>query len=61
MHDHPTDLPRHESCQMTSHSSRTRRPHPKKNMKVKIEDPHTDYYGSDDHSSDSGEDPDPLN
>ena len=25
------------------------------NMKVKIEDPHTNYYSSDDHFSDSGE------
>ena len=38
-----------------------RRPHPKKNMKVKIEDPHTDYYSSNDHSSNSGEESDPLN
>ena len=30
-------------------------------MKVKIDDPHTDYYSSDDHFSDSGEDSDPLN
>ena len=30
-------------------------------MKVKIEDQHTDYYSSDDHSSDSGEDSDHLN
>ena len=32
-----------------------------KNIKVKREDPHTDYYSSDDHSSDSGEEWDPLN
>ena len=38
-----------------------RRPHPKKKMKVKIEDPHTDYYSSEVHSSDSGEDSDTLN
>ena len=38
-----------------------RRPHPKKKMQVKIEDPHTDYYSFDDHSSDRGEDSDPLN
>ena len=37
-----------------------RRPHPKKNMKVKIEDLHTDHYSSDDHSS-SGEESDPFN
>ena len=30
-------------------------------MKVKIEDPHMDYYSSDDHSSDFGEECDPLN
>ena len=30
-------------------------------MRVKIEDPPTDYYSSDDHSSDSGEDLDHLN
>ena len=53
---------RYESHWTNSHSSRMRRrPHPKKNMKVKIEDPHTDYYSCNDHSSDSGEDSDPLN
>ena len=30
-------------------------------MKVKIDNPHTDYDSSDDHSSDSGEDSDSLN
>ena len=30
-------------------------------MKVKIEDLHTDCYSSDDHSSDLGEDSNPLN
>ena len=29
--------------------------------RVKIEDPHTDYYRSDDHSSNSGEETDHLN
>ena len=53
---------RHKSCRSDSYSSRMRRrPHPKKNMKVKIEDPHTDYYSSNDHSSGSGEESDPLN
>ena len=53
---------RHESHGSNSYSSRVRRrPHPKKNMKVKIEDPHTDYNNSDDHSSDSREELDPLN
>ena len=62
IHNHPTYLPRHESCRSSSQSSGTRRKlHPKKNMRVKIEDPHTDYYSCDDHSSDSGEDFDPLN
>ena len=43
---------RHESHQPDSYSSRMRRrPHPKKNMEVKTEDPHTDYYSSDNHSS----------
>ena len=36
------------------------RPHTKKNMKVKTEGLHTDYYSSEDHSSDLGEEPDPL-
>ena len=37
------------------------RPYPKKDMRVTIEDPPTDYYSSDDHVSDSGEDSDHLN
>ena len=53
---------RHESHWSDSYSSSTRRtPHPKKNMKVKIGYPYSDYYSSIDHSSDSGEDSDPLN
>ena len=53
---------RHDSCRSDSYTSRTRRrPHPKKNMKVKIEDLHTNYYSSNDHSSDSEEESDPLN
>ena len=53
---------KHEFCQLDSYSSRTRRtPHPKKNMQVKTEDPHTDYNSSDDHSSGSGEDSYHLN
>ena len=53
---------RHESYRSESYSSRMRRrPHPKKNTKVKIEDLHTDYYSSHDHSSDSGEESDLLN
>ena len=38
-----------------------KRPYPKKNMKVKIADPHADYYSSDDHSSDSEEESNLLN
>ena len=30
-------------------------------MKVKVEDPHTNYYSSNDHSGDLGEDSDPFN
>ena len=53
---------RHEAHQSDSYSSRMRRrPHPKKNMKVKIEDPHTDYYSSGGHYSHSGEDCNPFN
>ena len=37
------------------HSSRSWRKSHHKNTRVKIEDPHTDYYSSDDHSSNSGE------
>ena len=44
------------------HSSRSwSKPHHKRNTRVKIEDPHMDYYSSDDHSSDSGEETDHLN
>ena len=30
-------------------------------MRVKTEDPHMDYYSSDDHFSDLGEESNPLN
>ena len=57
-HDHPSS--RHELHHLSSQSSRMKiKSHSKKNMKVKIEDPCTDYYNSDDHSSDSGEEFDP--
>ena len=36
-------------------------PHHKKNTRVKIEDPHMDYYSSDDQSNNSGEETDHLN
>ena len=53
---------RHGSCGPDSYSSRTkRRPDPKKNMKMKIEDLHTYYYSSHDHSSGLGEESDHLN
>ena len=57
----PNRSSRYELPRSDSYSSRIRRrPHPKKNMRVKIENPHTDYYSSDDHSSDLGEESDPL-
>ena len=44
-----------------SHSSRLQgKPHLKKNPQVKIEYLHMDYYSSDDHSCDSGEEADHL-
>ena len=47
---------RYKSCRSSSLSSRTKiKSHPKKNMKVMIDDPDTDYYSSDNHSSDLGE------
>ena len=46
---------RQDSHRSSSHSSRSwEKPHPKKNTRVKIEDPHMDYYSSNDHSSDLG-------
>ena len=41
----------HRSHSLSSRSQG--KPHPKKNPRVKVEDPHTDYYSSDDHYSDS--------
>ena len=49
-----------QTTSQEEHEGEDRRPHPKKNMKVKTEDPQTDYYSSDDHSSDSGKESDPL-
>ena len=61
-HDYPTDIQgMNHTDDIHTPSRMRRRPHPKKNMKVKIEDLHTDYYSSDDHSSDLGEESDPLN
>ena len=64
--NHITDHPYIEVLQdlhrSSSHSSRPQgKPHLKKNQRVKIDDPHMDYYGSDDHSSDSGEESNDLN
>ena len=55
-HVHTTN-PQGEICIGHTHiPSRSRgKPHLKKNPRVKIEDPHMDYYSSGDHSSDSGE------
>ena len=61
-HNHPTNVQGMESCRSDSYCSRTkRRPDPKKNMKVKIEDLHMDNYSSDDHSSDLAEESDHSN
>ena len=62
VHAPPTDLQgMNHADQIHTPNRMRRRPHPKKNMKVKIEDPHTDYNSSDDHSSDLEEESDPLN
>ena len=59
--------PSYKSSRQDSHrshlqSSRSQsKPHHKKNTKVKIEDPNMNYFSSDDHSSDSGEETDHLN
>ena len=45
-----------------SHSSRSQgKPHLKKNPGVKVEDPPMEYYSSDEHSTDSGEEVSHLN
>ena len=47
---------------LLSHSQRPQGKTPtKRNSRVTIDDPQTDYYSSDDHSSDSEEDSDHLN
>ena len=52
---------RWDSHRSQSHSSRSwGKPDLKKNPRVKKEDPQMDYYGSDEHSSDSGEEADHL-
>ena len=61
IHDHPTDVQDMNLTDQDSYSRRLRRRlYPKRNIEGKIEDPHTDY-SSNDHSSDSGEDCNPLN
>ena len=63
---HSCSHPSYTSSRWDSHrshlhsSSSWSKPHHKKNTRVKIEDPHMDYYSSDDHSSDSGEERDHL-
>ena len=53
---------RWDSHRSHSHSSKSwGKPHIKENWRVKIEDPHTDYYSCDEHSSDLGEEADHLN
>ena len=62
-HDHPTNLQDEMDVhRSSSHSSRSwGKPHLKKNPRVKSKDPHMDFYSSDEHSSDSGEDSNHLN
>ena len=63
LHSHPS----YKSSKWDSHRSHLHsnrlwsKPHHKKNTRMKIEDPHMDYYSSDDHSNDSGEETDHLN
>ena len=53
---------RQDSHRSSSYSSRSNgKSHLKKNLRMKIKDPHMDYYSSDGHSSDSGEESDHLN
>ena len=63
LHSHPSyKSSQQNSHRSHSHSNRSQsKPHHKKNTRVKIEEPHTDYYSSDNHSSDSGEEMDHLN
>ena len=64
---HSCSCPSYKSSQWDSHRSHLHfsrsqcNPHHKKNTRVKIEDPHTDYYSSDDHSSDIGKETDHFN
>ena len=60
-HEHPIGLQGMNCTGQAHNPSRTRaKTTPQENMRVKIKDPHTDYYSSDNHSSDSGEQSNPL-
>ena len=59
IHIHPIN-PQDEIHIGHTHTPQSK-PHHKRNTRMKIEDPHVDYYSSDDHSSDSGEETDHLN
>ena len=62
IHDHPTYLwGMNQADQVHTPAGHEEGHTPKKNMKVKIKDLHTDYYSSDDHSSSSGEESESLN
>ena len=58
----PYQLLKYTSHQKGSHSlgsyssQRSQKSHQRRNMKVQIEEPSSDFYSSDDHSTDSGED-----
>ena len=62
IHIHPT-MPQDKICigHTCTPGRAQSKPHHKRNTRVNIEDPHTVYYNSDDHSSDSGEETDHLN
>ena len=61
VHIHPTN-PQGEICICHIHTPADHKAkHHKKNQRVKIGDPTKDYYSSDDHSSNSGEETDYLN
>ena len=60
-HDHPTNL---QGTTCTDHihiPGDHEANHTSRRTRVKIEDPHIDYYSSDEHSSDSGEEANHLN
>ena len=60
--DQPTNQLRKPYIKNSSHFRRSYgNTHTKRNSRVTIDDPQTDFYSSDDHSSDSEEDPHHLN